>query len=117
LLLHDGFLVDGTGRGDKVQYKVWIHLEELDELAKEYKNATEPICAGTFDTLDQAEALVERLTAGTAPAPPNQLLRLCKQVEQTLTTLGQNQGFGLMGPRCWQIIEELRKAIDEFERS
>jgi hypothetical protein len=100
-----------------VEYRVWIHVEEVDESAKEYKDATEPICAGTFETLVRAQAFIDRIVAGTAPMPSNQLLQVCKKVEETLTTLGQSQGFGLMGPKCWKIVEELRRAIDDFECS
>lgn len=99
-----------------MEYKVWIHVEEVDEPVKEYRDATEPICPGVFDTLEDAEAFIEQVTVGVSPKLPNQLLRACKKAEETFSRFGQSQGFGLMGPTCWSILEELRQAIIDFER-
>jgi hypothetical protein len=99
-----------------MEYKVWIHIEEVDESVKEYKDATEPVYAGVFDTLEDAESFIERVAAGISPKLTNQLLLACKKAEETFSTLGQSQGFGLMGPTCWSILEELRQAIADFKR-
>lgn len=100
-----------------MQYKVWVHVEEVDESVKEYRDATEPTCVGVFDTLAEAEAFVERIAAGVWPKLPGQLVGACKKAEGTFRTLGESQGFGLMGPKCWAVIEELRQAIADLDRS
>jgi hypothetical protein len=100
-----------------VQYKVWVHVEEVDESVKEYRDATEPTCAGVFDTVGEAEAFIERIAAGVLPRLPSQFVRACKRAEDTFRMLGESQGFGLMGPKCWAVIEELRQAIADLDRS
>jgi hypothetical protein len=100
-----------------VEYKVWVHVEEVDESVRDYRDATEPTCAGVFDTLAEAEAFIERIAGGVSPELPNQLVRACKKAEDTFRTLGESQGFGLMGPKCWAVIEELRRAIADLDGS
>ncbi|MHC4426464.1 MAG: hypothetical protein ACYSYV_10245 [Planctomycetota bacterium] len=100
-----------------MKYRVWIHIEEMDESAKHYRDATRPVRAGVFNTLAEAETFVDGITAGVLPKPPNELLQACKSAEDAFSKFGESIGFGLMGPKCWVIIEELRKAIADFEQS
>lgn len=103
--------------GEEVEYKVWIHIEEIDEQAKHYGEEVEPVCAGAFDTLAKAEALVKDIVVGVSTKPADEVLRACRNAEDTFRAFGESSGFGLTGPKCWAVIEELKRARTHFEQS
>ena len=35
-------------------YKVWVHIEEIDEEEDHYEDVCEPQCLGTYETFDEA---------------------------------------------------------------
>jgi DNA-directed RNA polymerase subunit RPC12/RpoP len=43
-------------------FKVWIHIEEINEDSDVYADVGEPWGVGEFDTLEEAEELREHLT-------------------------------------------------------
>jgi hypothetical protein len=100
-----------------MKHKVWIHIEEVDEIMEHYKDVGEPVCAGEFSTREGAKMFAEGIVTGVPPKPANELLQACKNAEDMFRKIGESAGFGLMGPKCWAVIEELRKAITDFEQS
>ncbi len=48
-------------------YKVWIHIEEIDEDNDSYEDVDLPEPVGEFEALADAEALVSRLQAVADP--------------------------------------------------
>lgn len=48
------------------QYKVWIHIEEIDEDQDEYNEVNLPEEIGCFDTLQEAEDFAAAISAGSA---------------------------------------------------
>lgn len=42
-------------------FAVWVHIEEVDEESDSYTEAAEPQRAGTFETLEQAQARAAQL--------------------------------------------------------
>ncbi len=100
-----------------MKHRVWIHIEEVDEIMECYKDVGDPVCAREFSTLEGAKMFADGIVAGVSPKPANELLKACKNAEDMFSKVGESAGFGLMGPKCWVVIEELRKAITDFEQS
>ena len=44
-----------------VKFKVWIHIERIDEENDSYEDEGLPESVGTFDTLEEAESLVGQI--------------------------------------------------------
>ena len=42
-------------------YKVWVHIEEIDEERDHCVDVAEPECIGTFEKLEEAENFVSAL--------------------------------------------------------
>ena len=102
-----------------MKYKVWIHIEEMDESAEHYRDVGEPVRAGVFSTFEEAKMFADGIVivAGVSPKPANELLQACKNAEDMFRNFGESAGFGLMGGKYWVVIKELRKAITDFEQS
>ena len=49
-----------------IKYKVWVHIEEIDEDLDHYEDVGMPVSEGEYNTLDEAEEAVFHLT-GEAP--------------------------------------------------
>ncbi len=43
------------------QFKVWVHIEEIDESADKYEDVGLPEPLASYDTLQEAQALVVEL--------------------------------------------------------
>jgi hypothetical protein len=100
-----------------MKYAVWIHVEERDEPIGYFKDILAPICAGVFVTRAEAETLVQNLVAGIPAKRSSRLLQACRNAEDAFRKYGETAGFGLAGPICWAVIEELRQATVEAEES
>lgn len=100
-----------------MRYAVWIHVEERDESIGYFKDILAPICEGIFETRAEAESLAKNLADGIPAKQASRLLQACKSAEKAFRKIGEAAGFGLAGPKCWAIIEELREAASEAEES
>ena len=100
-----------------MKYAVWIQVEERDESIGYFKDVVAPICAGVVDTRVEAETLAKNMVAGIPAEQTSRLLQACKDAEDVFRKFGESTGFGLAGPACWAVIEELREAAVEAEES
>ena len=41
-----------------MKYKVWVHIEEIDEEADHYEDVARPIGVGEFETIEDAQQRV-----------------------------------------------------------
>ncbi len=100
-----------------MKYAVWIHVEERDESIGYFKDIVAPICVAVVDSRTEAETLAKNMVAGIPAKQASRLLHACKNAEGTFRKFGETAGFGLAGPMCWAVIEELRGAAVEAEES
>lgn len=100
-----------------MKHKVWIQIEEVDEIVERYKDVGEPVCAGVFSTFEEAKIFADGIVARVSTKPANELLKACKNAEDMFRKFGDSAGFGLKGGKYWAVIKELRKAITDFEQS
>ncbi len=98
-----------------MKYAVWIHVEERDDSVGYFKDVVAPICVAIVDTRVEAETLTKNMAAGIPAKQASRLLEACKNAEDVFRRFGELTGFGLAGPDCWAIIEELREAAAEAE--
>lgn len=98
-----------------MKYAVWIHVEERDESIGYFKDVVAPICVAVVDTRVEAETLAKNMVAGIPAKQASRLLEACKNAGDVFRKFGELAGFGLAGPECWAIIEELREAAAEAE--
>ncbi len=100
-----------------MKYTVWIHVEERSESIGYFKDIVAPICVCVVDTRIEAETLAKNMVADILAKQTTRLLHACKNAEDTFRKFGETTGFGLSGPACWEVIEELREAAVEAEES
>jgi hypothetical protein len=100
-----------------VKYAVWINVEERDESTGYFKDIVAPICVAVVDTRVEAETLAKNMVAGVPAEQTSRLLQACKNAEDVFRKFGEATGFGLAGPACWAVIEELREAAADSEES
>jgi threonine synthase len=100
-----------------VKYAVWIHVEERDESIGYFRDIVAPICAAVEDSRAEAETIAKNMVIGIPAKHSNRLLEACKNAEVVFHKFGETTGFGLAGPECWAVIEELHKAVTEAEKS
>ena len=102
-----------------MKYKVWLHIEEMDESAMQYRDVGKPVRAGVFSTFEEARMFVHSIVAltGASLRPVEELLQACKNAADIFREFGDSAGFGLKGGKYWAAIEQLRKAITDFEQS
>ena len=98
-----------------MKYAVWIHVEERDESIGYFKDILAPICVGVVDSRVEAETLAKNMVTGIPVKQASRLLQACKNAEDEFRKFGETAGFGLVGPTCWAVIEELREAAAEAE--
>jgi len=94
-------------------YKIWIHIEEIDEGKDHHLNIGEPYEAGRFDTEIAARRFVEnRLITTQIPDSAADLLEACK----VLTSYTMDLLYKLDDQINLGDIEEIQQARDAIAR-
>lgn len=60
-------------------YKVWIHVEEIDEDHDHYEDVREPYPVGEFNSLEEAEELADQLETYVGSESHQNDLRLLRE--------------------------------------